>query len=374
MGPTSEGAHINNKTYADDMTTITSSNKDLNTLATIINDYFKWASLDFAPGKSVYGSRMPLEEPDWAHPKLITVDGGPDTGYHGHSCIAPAAILEPGQAMRILGAYFTMELDWKPQIQILNDKIRTATASLAVARAPISLVAEVINGGLLPSITYPLQVARIPDSVRTKWHSSIMKAAKSAAGFARSTPSWHLQQDASKAGPALNTLEAAIDATLVGEYQVRMFTPGLTRDMAIERLLALRDVTGLPGHPLSHGITFDAQTVALHLHAAIGNVCTKLGLLAQAHSTEFCEPDHEGDVPIARVLGWDRFVRVRPELAKWTPTPRWVSQLLSKKGTLLTWGQLSAQLLRNGAPPPGTSPPTGVVHGLGSGASTGPPS
>ena len=91
--------------------------------------------------------------------------------------------------VKSLGVWFDMNSSWDTQYKVLTDKLQEMLGKLRHTSASSGLIVHGINTTVIPTISYPLQVAAMSATRLTKLDSTIRQAFKSAAKVARSTPS-----------------------------------------------------------------------------------------------------------------------------------------------------------------------------------------
>jgi hypothetical protein len=176
VGP---GLNVHNSTFADDFTLISGSNTGVQIMLTMQNAFFAAHGVTISAPKSIYVFRdyarnkasTPLS---WSQPHLVD----PFTG-----AAAPVQTIGTKTPFRVLGVYFTLDLDWRPQKQMLEDKLTEALGRMRRVRFPLDFAVKTVNSVIIPQIEYALQMPCVSHPVLVQWDRLIVATCKKVGGF-----------------------------------------------------------------------------------------------------------------------------------------------------------------------------------------------
>ena len=91
------------------------------------------------------------------------------------------------QATRYLGVHFNMDMSWKRQTEILQDKFEELYSKISNTKPTTEMAIYCINAVINAALKFPLQVAAIPRTVIKGWDSKHRGLVKKAGYLPRNT-------------------------------------------------------------------------------------------------------------------------------------------------------------------------------------------
>jgi hypothetical protein len=246
IGYNCDGIMINNVTFADDFTLFASSNAMLRILLGMQNAFFNIHGVRISAAKSLYSYVQ--TEPDGLDSTTRTLE---IVDPYTHTR-APVQIVPPDEAFRVLGAYFSVSLNWKPQIEILQDWLDTTLARMTHMRAPLNMAVYVMNAAVITHILYPLQVAAVPQMKIEQWDKQIASTVKKMGGIASSTSTSLLYLAAGHLGAGLSRIATQLKGNLLFNLQLRLAENQCTTSsrLAFAQIRWYQQQRSLPYFPL----------------------------------------------------------------------------------------------------------------------------
>ena len=125
------------------------------------------------------------------------------------------------QATRYLGVHFNMDMSWKRQTEILQDKFEELYSRISNTKPTTEMAIYCINAVINAALKFPLQVAAIPRTVIKGWDSKHRGLVKKAGYLPRNTSPELLHMPKKLGGKGLQSLEHEIDIVRV-QTQMRL--------------------------------------------------------------------------------------------------------------------------------------------------------
>jgi hypothetical protein len=239
---------VNHTAFADDFTFLANSNKDTRTLLGMANTFFSYHGISFSAMKTVYAQRKqrkpPRLTPEWIHPV-----------FHDPVTNRPEKVqlIRADEPFRVLGAFFTMDLCWEPQLKMLDEFVLTATAAMKNSYLHnLDVAVYVANASVIPKLLYPLQVARPSMERLRKWDSQITSAIRTQGRLAKSMTDALLRLPVNMGGLNLMSVLESHVAQGLEEFRLRTTTRGSSAfNATMARLVAWKKRKALPCFPLA---------------------------------------------------------------------------------------------------------------------------
>jgi hypothetical protein len=307
---------VTNTTFADDMVLYADKNTDINTLTNKATQYLHQNGIEFSPSKTKYAHNYQREA--LITPKVIVNDKHVDI-----------TIITENTPFRVLGVWFTLNMDWTHQTKIIDTAVRELTTNLSKRKYPLRLAANTASTVIHGKIIYPLQIARAPPSKIKEWDQKITAAVKSSARLSRSHPNAHLKLGPNTPSTNLLPLQVNIDSAVATEMIIRLNEQTQLATLLKHRLQGLQQALGLPTFPLSYPIQATWNEERYHHMAVVASALTRQNILAGTYDKQFMRREANEGPAIAEVLEWSRWKTVRPTLDKIRPPIKWVNQIIT---------------------------------------------
>ena len=164
-------AEVTGQKFIDDATWTTGSGEAAQEMVKMHEIFCEFHKVMLEPKKS---KRYAINEK--ADSKKIYWSGGLEIGNSAD------------EAIKYLGVMFDMDASWKSETKRLQGKLEELTDTLATAKASLPMLTYGINGKIIPTLTYSLQVAPIPEKVIKKWDGVIRKTVRRASSMPQGLP------------------------------------------------------------------------------------------------------------------------------------------------------------------------------------------
>jgi hypothetical protein len=304
---------INNVTFADDFTLFARSNAALRILLTVQNVFFNIYGVKISAAKSLYSHSEP-------HPPAVPYDPIYITNpFTNEAC--PINTLPPDKEFRVLGAYFTVSLNWKPQAQILQAWLDDTLARMSQMRAPLNMAVYVMNAAVIPHILYPLQVAHVSHARMSAWDEQIAVAVKKMSGVASSTTTAPLYLPVGHMGANLQKITTQQRGQLLFNTQLRFAENRQTMSsrLVFEQAKWYQEQRALPYFPLFFSAP-PPRTANTYKNEIIQRVHTAMleeGIIARCHDPSFyIHPQRQYDMPLVATMPHSTYNSIYKQLAK----------------------------------------------------------
>jgi exonuclease III/ribonuclease HI len=328
---------VSSATFADDFTLCSGSNKGIRLLLSMQNAYLAMMGVTISAPKSVYAFRNTTDAPD----KSFTMPSIVDPLTKEKSNIK---VCKTGDAFRVLGVYFTLDLNWTPQTDMLDEKLNSHLRQLAYSSFPLDIAIKAMNAVVIPTLEFPLQVAAVPRAQLAKWDSKIAAAVKKCGTVARSMNNDILYMPREVGGPGLESIADRASRNLPLTIQCRLSsTNSLSGVVAQTQMEQYRRASALPCSPFFFN-TKPSGSMKNFIIPRTHKTLQDLNIQGfGADGSAWIPPTRTYDVALATVLSNDIFARGREALAALEIT--YLGQVLTREGDrIMSWTEFVSSL------------------------------